>query len=196
LALTVLAGCAHMLTTAAPERRFYALTAQRPEALAPARDKSVLKVRPFQISPAYQGKDMVYRTGDVEYQADYYNVFFVQPGAAATQAAEEWIGRSGLFGNVVDSTSQVPDTHVLEGMVNALYGDFRDPKNPKAVIEAQFFLLKNKDEKYSVIFQKSYSKAVPFSADYKDATLLAKAYQTGLTEMLSELENDIRAARP
>jgi hypothetical protein len=37
---------------------------------------------------------------------------------------------------------------------------------------------------------------VPFSADYKDATLLAKAYQTGLTEMLSELENDIRAARP
>ncbi len=189
------AGCAQTFSRPAPDKRLYALTANRPAVQAQTRDKTVLKVRPLQISPAYQNKELVYRVGDVEVESDYYNTFFVQPALALTQQTTQWIERAGLFGNVVDSTSQMQDTHLLEGMVNALYGDFRDKGHPKAVLEMQFFLLRNKEDKYAVVFQKTYAQAVPFSTDFKNAKGLAEAYNTALAAILTELEADLRAAR-
>lgn len=174
------------------ERRFYAVTAPRPQATAPSQAKTVLKVRPFQISPAYQSKEMVYRLGDTQFESDFYNAFFVAPAPALAQQTEEWLGRSGLFGNVVDSTSQLTDTHVLEAVVNAMYGDFRDKTNPKAILEVQFFLLRNKDDRYQMAFAKSYAQAVPFSAAFTNASKLAEAYNTALAQILAELEKDMR----
>lgn len=190
-----MSGCTPILSRPAPDKRLYALAATRPEAQSPARDKTVLKVRPLQISPAYQGKELVYRVGEVEVESDYYNTFFIQPALALTQQTAQWIERAGIFGNVVDSTSQMAETHLLEGMVNALYGDFRDKAHPRAVLEMQFFLLKNKDDKYGVVFQKTYAKAVPFSTDFKEARGLAEGYNAALAQILTELEGDLKAGR-
>ncbi|KAF0232699.1 MAG: hypothetical protein FD177_2296 [Desulfovibrionaceae bacterium] len=195
LALCLLGACATPLSRPAPERKLYNITAQRLESLPAATDKSVLKVRPLQVSPAYQSKEMAYRLGETEFESDYYNSFFVQPAQNLTQLTEQWIGRTGIFSNVVDSTSQVMDTHLLEGMVNALYGDYRDRAAPKAVLEVQFFLLKNRNETYGVVFSKSYRKAVPFTAGGKDASPLAAAYNQALTEILVELEQDLRGVK-
>ena len=198
LALTLLAlaaGCASPLSRPSVERRLYNITAQRADIAQPLQDKTVLKVRPMQISPAYQGKELVYRLGEVEFESDYYNLFFVQPANNLSQQVEQWLGKAGIFSHVVDSTSQVADTHLLEGMVNALYGDFRDRANPKAVLEMQFFLLKNKNESYSVAFSKTYKKAVPFSSGFKDAGVLMAAYNQALAEVLGELEQDLRGAK-
>jgi cholesterol transport system auxiliary component len=193
--LSLAAACTAPLNRPAPERRFYNITAVRPEVAPPAADKSVLKVRPLQISPAYQGKEMVYRLGETEFESDYYNAFFVQPANNLSQQAEQWLGRAGIFGHVVDSTSQVADTHLLEGMVNALYGDFRDKTNPKAVLEAQFFLLKHKNDTYSVATSRSYRREVPFPAGSRDASPLAAAYNKALAEILGELEKDLRETK-
>lgn len=195
LTLCLLAACAAPLSRPAPDRKLYNITAQRQESLPAGTDKTVLKVRPMQISPAYQGKDMVYRLGETEFESDYYNAFFVQPAQSMTQLTEQWLGRAGIFSNVVDSTSQVMDTHLLEGMVNALYGDYRDRAAPKAVLEMQFFLLKNRNETYSVAFSKSYRKVVPFASGGKDAAPLAAAYNQALAEVLAELEQDLRSVK-
>jgi len=195
LTLCLLGACTAPLSRPAPERKLYNITAQRLELLPAATDKSVLKVRPLQVSPAYQGKEMVYRLGETEFESDYYNSFFVQPAQNMTQLTEQWLGRAGIFSNVVDSTSQVMDTHLLEGMVNALYGDYRDRSAPKAVLEVQFFLLKNKNETYGVAFSRSYHKAVPFASGGKDAAPLAAAYNQALAEILGELEKDLRGVK-
>ncbi|MFP5221398.1 MAG: ABC-type transport auxiliary lipoprotein family protein [Acidobacteriota bacterium] len=195
LFLCLLGACATPLSRPAPERKLYNMTAQRLESVAPATDKSVLKVRPLQISPAYQGKEMVYRLSETEFESDYYNSFFVQPAQTMTKLAEQWLGRAGIFTNVVDSTSQVVDTHLLEGMVNALYGDYRDRAAPKAVLDVQFFLLRNRNETYSVVFSKNYRTAVPFTTDGKDAAGLAAAYNQALASVLDELEKDLRNAK-
>jgi cholesterol transport system auxiliary component len=193
--LGILAGCGSPLNRPAPERRFYNIAVSRPETAAPSPDKTVLKVRPMQISPAYQGKDMVYRRDDTRFEADYYNSFFVQPASNLSQQVEQWIGSSGIFGNVVDSTSQVQDTHLLEGMVNELYADFRDRANPKAVLEMQFFLLKNRNESYSVAFSRSYRREAPFPPGFTDAGGLTAAYGQALTAILHDLEGDLRSAK-
>jgi len=192
--LALLAGCANPLNRPDPERRFYSIAAPRPQAAPQTQDRTVLKVRPLRVSPAYQGREMVYRMDEARYVPDFYNAFFVRPATALTQLTSEWLGRSGLFGNVVDSNSRVADTHLLEGMINALYADFRDPANPKAVLEAQFFLLKNKNDDYSVVFSKSYRQEVPFSASAGSAGALAEAYGTAFARILGELEADLRTA--
>lgn len=194
--LAIAAGCASPLSRPAVERYMYNITAQRADIASHPQDKTVLKIRPLQISPAYQGKELVYRLGEVEFESDYYNVFFVQPANNLSQQVEQWLGKAGIFSHVVDSTSQVADTHLLEGLVNSLYGDFRDRAHPKAVLEVQFFLLKNnKNENYSVAFSKTYKKAVPFSAGFKDAGVLVTAYNQALAEVLTELEKDLREAK-
>ncbi|WP_243310644.1 ABC-type transport auxiliary lipoprotein family protein [Fundidesulfovibrio agrisoli] len=195
LAAATLAACAASpLSRPAPDRRLFNISAQRPETAPAPKASTVLKVRPLQINPAFQGKEMVYRLGDSRFDSDYYNTFFTQPAQNLTGQARQWLGRAGLFGNVVDSTSQVADTHLLEGMVNALYGDFTDQGAPKAVLEIQFFLVSNKGEAYTVLFEKDYSRTVAFQPGGNDAAALARAYNTALAEILAELEGDIRQA--
>jgi len=194
-ALAALAACAASpLTRSAPERRLFNIAAQRPEAAPAPRANTVLKVRPLQINPAFQGKEMVYRLEGSRYDSDYYNTFFTQPAQNLTGQVRQWLGRAGLFGNVVDSTSQVADTHLLEGMVNSLYGDFTDKNAPKAVLEAQFFLVANKGDAYTVLFEKDYARAVAFQPGGGDASALAQAYNQALAGMLAELEKDVREA--
>jgi cholesterol transport system auxiliary component len=191
----MLAACAPpQLNRPAPERKLYNISAERPEAAAPLKARTALKVRPLQISPAFQGKELVYRLGDTQFESDYYNAFFVQPSQNLTGQTRQWLSRAGLFGNVVDSTSQVQDTHLLEGMVNAFYGDFRDKGAPKAVLEVQFFLVQNQGDNYNVIFEKNYAKAVAFEPQGGDASALALAYNQALAQTLAELEKDLRAA--
>jgi len=62
------------------------------------------------------------------------------------------------------------------------------------VLEAQFFLLKNKNDDYSVVFSKSYRQEVPFSASSGSAGALAEAYGTAFARILGELEADLRTA--
>ena len=196
--LCLLGGCSiggQAFNRPAPDRRFYTIDVSRPQSAPPAQDKTVLKVRPLRISPAYQDRMMVYRMDETRYVSDYYNAFFVQPAIALTQTTRDWLGRTGIFGNVVDSTSQVMDTHLLEGMVNFLFADFRDRANPKAVLEMQFFLLKNANDAYSVIFSKSYRQEVPFTPTAGNAGALAEAYAVGLTRILGELEADLRTVK-
>ncbi|GAB6039004.1 hypothetical protein JCM15519_35630 [Fundidesulfovibrio butyratiphilus] len=174
------------------ERHFYALSVTRPQA-EHNQSRTVLKVRPFKVSPDFQGKDMVYRLSDARFESDYYNAFFVAPAPALAKQTELWLSRSGLFGHVVDSTSQLSDTYVLEALVNAVYGDFRDTAHPKAVLEIQFFLLKNTGDTYQVAFSGTYTQSVPFSANMSDASRLAEAYNTALTQTLNRFEADLRA---
>lgn len=193
--LAMLAACAPPFSRqSALERRFYALTATRAQA-EQGRDKTVLKVRPFKVSPDFQGKDMVYRLGDARFESDYYNAFFVAPAPALAKQTELWLSRSGLFGHVVDSTSQLADTYVLEALVNAVYGDFRDKAHPKAVLEIQFFLLQNAGDSYQVAFSGTYGQAVDFSAKASDASRLAEAFNEALANTLARFEADLRASR-
>lgn len=180
----------------APEKRFYTLNAHRGETLTPTTQKSVLKVRPFDISPGFQGRELVYRLGDHEFESDYYNLFFVPPGPAVTQQIRQWLRDGGVFSNVMEEGSIVNADFALEGSVTSLYGDFRDRTAPKAVLEIQVFLLQNNIESYPVIFQKTYRKETPFAFSGTESTELANALNIGLAGILQALEDDVRALHP
>ncbi|QLA16918.1 ABC-type transport auxiliary lipoprotein family protein [Desulfolutivibrio sulfoxidireducens] len=193
---TLVAGCSAPKIPA-PEKRFYAINPTRPETLPPAPGGPILRVRAFEISPAVSGKEMVYRLAEHEFESDYYNVYFVAPGPAVTQAARQWLRACGLFSLVPPEGSLAGGAAdadlILEGSVTALYGDFRDRAAPKAVAEVQFFVGKKTGGAPEVVFQRNYRAAVPFSFDGSDSAALAAALNTALADVLSRFEADMRA---
>lgn len=189
LACAVLAGCLS-LEKSYPEKRYFALSTSRPgPPLTKALDH-VLAVRPLRISPGYAGSEFVYQTGDVTLESDFYNEFFVPPSRLITEEVRRWFQASGLFKTVVDSASSVESTRVLEGAVQAIYGEYRPSASARAVLELQFFLLENRDEGMSVLFQKSFSRKIDVPDD--TAAALVRGWNKALAEVLSELEETLR----
>ena len=92
--------------------------------------------------------------------------------------------QSQIFRHVINSSSQLEPTHVLEGVVNALYGDFRDPGTPKAVLEMEFFLRKESASKAKIVAAKRYAKSVAVNERSPEA--LVKGWNEALEAILSD----------
>ncbi len=191
IALLFLASCAGLSKTY-PERRFFDVRAAREGAPRDPAPATVLEIARFSVSPRYESTEIVRRTGDLAFESDYYDVFFVPPDAMATDEARNWLSRSGVFERVVDASSRAEETHLLEGNIAALYGDVRDGASPRAVFELQVLLLDRRADPPAVLVGKTYERSLPVA----DGTAgeLAKGWSRALTEILGEVEEDAARA--
>jgi cholesterol transport system auxiliary component len=178
------------------DKHFYALEVARPGvALMTFASPETLLVRRVQVAPRVSGRELVYRTGESTWTADFYNLFFVIPADMLTQDLRSWLGRAGLFANVIDPSSLVLPGYILEGNVSALYGDFASGsgKGPaQAVVEMQFLLLKNTAGERKVVMTRDIRKTVPLAANTPEA--LVRALRQAVTEVNVELEVALREA--
>jgi cholesterol transport system auxiliary component len=187
LAAVAAAGCSLGPDTDYPEKRHYAFDADREADRAGPLAGSVLKVRGFTISRRYEGPEIVHREGEVDWVSDFYNAFFAPPAGLVTERARSWMKEAGAFARVVPTSSYVDATHVLEGHVAALYGDYRDEM--RAVMEIQFLLLDDRPDSAGLVLSKAYRKEIPV-AD-RSAPALVKGWNRALAEILAALEQDI-----
>jgi ABC-type uncharacterized transport system auxiliary subunit len=148
----------------------------------------ILDVKNFSIDRTFSTKSLVYRKGQSEYETDFYNQFLIRPDDMITEKTRSWLSESGLFKWVLEPGSYADATHVLEGNITALYGDFRDDSSPKATAKIRFFLVKLSDK--SVVFTNTYEAA----SEFKDRTAesLIEAFDVCLTNILSDLEKDLQ----
>ena len=187
----VLAGC-FSFEKSYPEKRYFALSTSRASPALTATLDDVLAVRPLRISPGYAGSEFVYQTGDVTLESDFYNEFFIPPSRLITEEVRRWFEASGLFETVVDSVSPIESTYVLEGAVQAIYGEYLPSAPPRAALKLQFFLLANKEEGVEVRLQKNFSKKVDLPDD--TAPALVRGWNQALGEILTELEGALRGS--
>ena len=173
-----------------PEKRFFILDASRNEDISSSDTEKVLTVRRFRVSPRYEGKGLVYRLKELSYESDYYNEFFILPASMFTEEIRKRLAGSGLFKHVLDPSSLLDSTYILEGAVTALYGDYRVSTAPKAVMEIQFFLLHETDSNPKIIFQSQYLKEEPFKNNTPDA--LVKSWNAVFNQILTEFETDLK----
>jgi len=152
---------------------------------------TILAVKEFDVSPRFRDKALVYRTGKFKYESDYYNEFLTWPGKLVGEEARQWLGASGMFGSVVKYGDVSNPTHVLKGDVTELYGDFSEESNPRAVIGIKFLLVDVTGRKPEIVFEKSYDAVIGLES--KSAEELIEAQNENLREILSSLENDLRA---
>src|SRR5215510_10626727 len=121
------AGCINLDKGFSPKRSFV-LEAERKGDRLPAAPGALLRLHRFRVARLFEGKEFVYRKSEFDYESDFYNVFFLAPRIMISDEVNRWLSRSGRFEEVLDPQSSKAPTHVLEGTVTALYGDYRDAK--------------------------------------------------------------------
>lgn len=193
--------CLILLATAAcapqkqpPERNFFVLEAARAVDNHWHEPQKILSVRDFEVSPGFRGKEIVYRKGRGQSEADFYNQYFIPPGAMLTDATREWLADSGMFEAVIPMGSHKEADYLLEGAVISLYGDFQERREPAAVLRMQFLLLEDDGPDYRLLMHRTYREQV--SLPGTGAGHVVQGLNKALTRILTQLEKDMASAIP
>ena len=187
--LCLVSGCIR-LASSYPEKRYFLIDISRQEDVSPRATDEVLRVVTLSVSPQYEGKDFVYRKGDVVYESDFYNEFLISPTDIFTEQVRQWVAKSGLFAQVADLSGYNEPTFFLGGTVTALFGDFRDISAPKAIMEIEFLLSRDVSAKGEAAFQNRYHREIPLDGPSPQA--LVKGWDEALRQILTDLEKDLR----
>jgi len=182
----VLLGCLPKRT--AYNQRNFVLEVSRDRPQQEISKDVVLDVQSFNIDTAFSTRSFVYRKKQSEYEKDFYNQFLIRPENMITEKTRGWLSESVLFKLVLEQGSYTKATHILEGNIIALYGDFRDKSSPQATIKIRFFLIKLSDK--SVVFAKTYEATS--ESNEGSAESLIEAYENCLANILSDLEEDLQ----
>lgn len=183
----VLGGCVN-LSKSYPEKHSYILEAVHSGEMRASIPGTVLKVRKFRVSPTSEGKELVYRTSDARYEGDFYNEWFVPPNAMLTQQIMNWLTSAGLFQYVMDSSGPLPATHMLEGTLTALHGDYRATP-ARAVLAVQFLFLHEASAQGEVLWHREYRNEVDIMEQTPEA--LVSGWNEALRLILSALDEDL-----
>jgi ABC-type uncharacterized transport system auxiliary subunit len=168
-----------------PDRHQYLLTVRMPAKQKAKSSSKVLLVNDTTIVPQFNNTNFVYRTDSVHYLSDYYHVFFIQPANMINQLALQYLSTTGLFHYVTDSSSIIKPNYLLDSKVLALYADYRNKNNPKAVIAIKFILFSDHNHQTKIILNKTFREAIPLQT--KNSESLIKAWNVGLTRILRQL---------
>ena len=188
LLLALSAGCVS-LERSYPEKRYFVVELGEKAPQSNSAGDQTLLVSGLRVSPRYADKSFVYRTSEAGYEADFYNQFLTAPDTMLSEELRKGLAASQTFKYVVGSSSQLQPNYVLEGSVNALYGDFRNFDKPAAVLEIEFFVHKEDSSQPGIVLQKRYMKTVPLGGRSPDA--LVKGWGEALASILTDLNTDL-----
>ena len=195
--LALLVSCAACVSIdierSSPEKRYFALEIRAGVHPANPTSNETLEVSNLRVSPRYGDKNFVYRISDAGYESDFYNQFLVSPASLITEEVRKGLAHSQVFKHVISSSIQLQSSYVLEGTVNALYGDFRKRNAPMAVLETEFFLNSLIPTRPGIVMQKRYAQSVPLSGRSPEA--LVKGWNEALEAVLASLAADLKSLR-
>ena len=154
----------------------------------------VIEIRTLQIAPPFDGRPLIYRTGEFAYQRDPYAGFLGLPAEGLIGPISEMLRRDGSFSEVVQPGSAVrPDT-IAEITINQLYGDIRKPGSPYAVLAMQVtFMDATNGLPGKVILQRNYSRRTPISSTTPAA--LMDGWNQALVGILAQATSDLRESK-
>jgi uncharacterized lipoprotein YmbA len=122
----------------------------------------VIRVQRVQVAPPYNQREFVYRTGELNYSSDYYNLFVADPQDLITAEIVRGLAATGRFKNVLIGSSSGDTPFKLEVTITRLEGDFQS--QPQAVIAMHAVLLQESDTLMRVVGQTDIEEAEPISS--------------------------------
>jgi ABC-type uncharacterized transport system auxiliary subunit len=189
--ICALTGC---LSRPALEKQTFAFSVPAIAATNVVASDRVLGIRNLQIAAPFEGRSLVYRTGEFSYVRDPYAEFLEPPAEELMFPLRELLRSEGGFITVVEpGGASKPDT-LAEISVNQLFGDFRQPKHPAAILTIRFvFFDATNGIPGKVIFQRVYARSIPLGEP--TAAALMAGWNEALTGIVAEVCSDIRHQR-
>jgi uncharacterized lipoprotein YmbA len=178
----LLCGCA----SAAPwKKQAFALTAPATETGA-GTHTNLLSLRRVTFSPLFEGRALVYRTGENSYEQDPYAEFLVPPNEMLEDCLRLYLRQGHAFAAVLDPDSGLHSSCSMAVSVNQLYGDFRQPDKPFAVLQMRFLLYSTTPADYGhVLWQHEYRRNLPVAR--RSAETLVAGWNAGLQGIMEEV---------
>ena len=185
----MLVGCISMKY---PKRTQYMLNVESPAKVKYGTSNKVLGVDNITVVPQFSGLSFVYRTSDIKYTSDYYNIFFNPPAQQIEQSVVKYLDAKNIFKYVVINTDIFHPDYILHADVLGLYADYRDSKFPKAVMAIHFVLFVP-NNKAQTLLDKTYHAATPLH--HKDSQSLVYSWNEDLAKILAQLSNNLRSLK-
>jgi ABC-type uncharacterized transport system auxiliary subunit len=189
--LLLLPGCV-TLERSYPDKHFFVLEVNSDWQPASRPVKAVVEVADIRVSRRYEGQSFVYRLSDTSYESDFYNQFLIAPGALITEEVRKALAQSGVFEHVIGSSTDLPATYRLQGVVNSLYGDFSNAAEAQAIVAMEFFLNKKTPAGEEIVLAERYMKSAPVGGRSPDA--LVKGWDKALEDILRSLIANLKSA--
>jgi hypothetical protein len=188
--LSLLTGC---LSRPHLEKESFRFELPARTAEAGAHGSRVLRVRSLQVSPPFDGRALVYRTGEFSYERDSYAEFLVTPAEGLLAPVCGRWRNDGPFDAVSEAGSALKPDTLVEIQVSQLYGDFRPTGSASAVLAVRFvFFDAPKGVPGRAILQQEYSRSIPMEA--RNPAALIKGWNQALAEILDAAALDFGRA--
>jgi len=151
----------------------------------------ILGIRSIELASPYQGRLLVYRTGESSYEKDPYAEFIASPAESLAAAIRSHLRPSGLFKAVAEPGSSLKPNTLAEIYIPQLYGDFRKPQDAAAILTLRCVLFDAPSQvPAQMLFQKEYSRRIALKG--KTAAAVMAAWDDALKEILTELIGDLK----
>jgi hypothetical protein len=153
--------------------------------------EGVLALRSCEISPLFESRAFVYRTGAESYELDPYAGFLVPPNRALAIPVGTWLRNSGIFREVTEPGSLLQPDRLLEIHVSELYGDFRSPAQPAAVLSMRFVFFRTGaiGNLPNVLLGKNYTRHILLPEN--SAASLVAGWNKALSEIMTDVGIDL-----
>ena len=149
-----------------------------------------------EVAPEFAGRQLSYRTGPHSFEKDPYAVLAASPRALVLQVFRASLANADFVRNVVEQGGpQVADL-LVEAYVSDLEGDFTVPDKPLAAVGVEVVVLSVPPlpQPVAPLLRKAYLRQLPLSE--KTASAVANAWNQGLTSIVQEFLQDMRAVLP
>ena len=149
----------------------------------------LLGIRNLQIAAPFEGRSLVYRTGEFSYVRDPYAEFLESPAEELIAPVRGWLRDNGNFSAVAEAGSALKPDMLVEISVSKFFGDFRQSEHPAAILTMRFiFFDAPNGVPGKVILQQDYSRNIPLNAP--TAAALMAGWNQALAEILAEVSSD------
>lgn len=145
------------------------------------------------VASPFAANGFVYQLGGGRWEVDPYNQFIVSPADMTTSLLRNWLRDSGLYAEVAQPAAGGGQEFFIDADLTELYGDFRNPFGPLAVVSLEVQVLRRTDKGRVLALRKSLTRSVPVAARTPEA--LVKAWNEALRIELSELLRAIAELR-
>ena len=156
----------------------------------------VVSVKKVQVAPLFEGRDLLYRTGEHRLERDPYASFAAPPGEMLTGAVRAYLRNAAFTRDVVEPGGELRADLLVEVYASEISGDLRRADDAAAVLGLRFLVMPGGAEHHRgpPLLEKEYSCRTRVPRRTADA--IANAWNEGLSRVMKQFVSDVEAALP